>query len=61
MAAGATTISGAFRLSDTADIEGFIEDIITVNSISGASVFTYQDQENKGVWVGVVEGGGTGP
>ena len=54
MAAGATTISGAYTLDDTTGIKGFIEATVTA-TMSGAQVWTYQDQENKGVWIGITE------
>ena len=54
MAAGATTVSGAYKLNDKANIENFIETIIT-STVSGASVFTYPDANSQRVWIGVVE------
>lgn len=54
MVAGATTISGGFKISDTAAIENFIETIVTA-TVSGASVFTYPDANSGKVYVGFVE------
>jgi len=49
---GDTSISGAFGLSDTTGIAAYVDSQVT-NHLSGATIFTYQDQENRGVWVGV--------
>ena len=57
MAPGATTLSGAFGITDTAGIESFIETIITA-STSGAVVFTYPVGAGQQVYIGVAEGRG---
>ena len=54
MAAGNTTVSGSFFVSDTAAIALFIESIIS-STVSGASVFTYPDASGMKVYIGVVE------
>lgn len=54
MAAGTTTVSGGFKISDTAAIKNFVETIVTA-TVSGAQVWTYSDSNSGKVYVGVTE------
>ena len=58
MAPGQTTVSGSYRVNDTAGIEAFIESKIGANT-SGAHVFTYPEAAGQRVWIGVAEGRNT--
>lgn len=47
--AATVVVSGAFGLTDTAGIDAFLT--TNLGGAAGDVVSTYQDLENKGVWV----------
>lgn len=51
MTASDTVLSGAFGIDDTTGILAFIDD--SSNILSGQTIFTWQDLENRGVYVGI--------
>ncbi len=59
MAKGDTTISGAYAVSDTSGIEGFVEHTMAglSNIGSGAAIFTYPAANGLQVYVGVTQSG----
>lgn len=47
--AATVTISGAFGLSDTVGVDAFLTSAL--GGAAGDAIATYQDLENRGVWI----------